>query len=97
MADKDGDSAVIPIGTGRRASRKRAQVPMPAPAGPFFSPSLLPALERLTALLSRYARPDDTCAGDAFPRMHPGDRQEAEQLAELLEPVLAPRLTARGA
>jgi hypothetical protein len=38
LADKDSDSTVVPIGAGKRASRRRKPDPATAPAGPPFSP-----------------------------------------------------------
>lgn len=94
MAD-ESDDTVVPMRRSKQGHRKPARPQSPVPPGPFFSPSLLPTLERYVALLNRYGqRPGETGAADIMARMHPGDRQEAGQLSEILEPVLGPRILA---
>src|SRR5690348_13550053 len=94
MADKSDDT-VVPIGTSKKAARKRkpALPPAPVPAGPYCSPSLIPALDRYSELLARYGQPGDTGA-DTINRMPPADQREAQQLADCLEPALGPRILA---
>jgi hypothetical protein len=43
---------------------------------------------------TRADAPPNKGAADIMARMHPGDRQEAEHLAGILEPVLTPRVLA---